>query len=231
MRHAGTWIAGALLLGGGCDFEQPVSPGELGNGQFRYVCAGVTDPACGPDGGADRFPDVLAVGGRFGLAYEPDEGPTPRVEPVAPSVLGDVDGVLAFLRAGTSAVLAVRGDVVVDVVHLDAEAVDEVVVQLDVDGAWDRGGVVGSVELVEGESADLEAVLRDVLDRPLAGSVELHWASADPGVIEIASLQTERRIAIEAVAAGATEIVITSSAFASTTIPVVVTGSTERDSS
>jgi hypothetical protein len=91
--------------------------------------------------------------------------------------------------------------------------------------------VVGSVELVEGESADLEAVLRDVLDRPLAGSVELHWASADPGVIEIASLQTERRIAIEAVAAGATEIVITSSAFASTTIPVVVTGSTERDSS
>jgi hypothetical protein len=208
------YVCASVLLAAGCDFGDPTTAGELGNGEFRYICAGANDAACDQNDEAFLFPEVLAVGGRFALDYEARSGPTARIEPAAPVVLAESGDVLEFLRAGSSAVLAIRGDAVVDVVHLEAQEIDEAVVTVDVDTSSDRDGVRPQVDLFLDEQAHLTLELRDVIDRLLSGSVDLQWSTSDAAVFEVVSLPTKRDVLIEARGTGAAELILQVETFA-----------------
>src|SRR5690242_1094847 len=63
----------ALVVAGLTSGCLPGSQGELGNGDFTYLCSGDADLTCADDlFGADLVPPAIAIGAPFEMEYNPD---------------------------------------------------------------------------------------------------------------------------------------------------------------
>lgn len=196
----GVWLfalmAGPLACGDGYD-EGATAKGELGDGVFRYVCAGNSDSFC-PDGvTASSFPQALAVGGQFSLKYEPKGGGAlPQVEPASRSALSKELDVFTLHQPGYVAVFAqdAFGDVI-DLLHLNGRHVAGITVALD-------GMEQSTLRLGAGERLDIVAQPRDQFQTLLAGSLRYVWGSDDPSVFVVASDTDDDDVTLEGVSPG-----------------------------
>lgn len=222
-------LASALCLGGcvftGSDSEddRPARPGELGAGNFRYICVGDSDPFCEDGAVASTFPERFAIGGRFDLAFEPednfffDNGVIPRV--IAP-VLGAVQTeamTFQFLREGYSAFIARDNEgAVIDIRHLYAAPVARIAVTTD------SSQDLAMIELGVGQDQAVDALPQDDFRSTLAGSLDYVWSTDDPTVAEVITADFDTDISIRANAVGETTLRIVTGAFEQT-LTIVVT--------
>src|SRR5262245_37658170 len=120
-RHFRHGLAAALLLAGCGDCTSTSGAmGELGNGGFVHECIGSSDPVCETKLFRDQLVSRgLAVGARFGLAFDDDHGNDLQVAPASPAAIASDATGLVLLRSGPSAVLAWDGsNVVHDLLHV-----------------------------------------------------------------------------------------------------------------
>ena len=203
-RLVGAGVLAALAVG--CTGTSGPSNGELGNGTFAYSCDSDSDPLC--DGGAlepATLPEKVAVGARFTLVYTPslfgdDPGGSTTVEAASPSILKQTETFGASfkgLKPGLCAVLARRGDVVTDFVHVRVSNIDHI--QVD---AVDRGEAITALEVSLGEAVGLRAFAVDETDAVLGGAMQASWTSSDEAVAAFDSLSTDNDVTVRAVGAG-----------------------------
>ena len=215
-------LAGAAVAGCSPIDPGPTEAGELGNGRFRYVCAGTTDPYCGDQLEADTFPPAIAVGARFSLRYELNiPGENAVVEPASRATASKEAEVITLLQAGYVAMLAQTtfGDVV-DILHVSGRDVSELEV-------FSGGGdvPVSQVELAVGDTVELQANPKDDLGSLLAGSLLYDWRGADPdGVFRFASANDDRQVTIVGDHAGHGVLTLEAGAL-TVMVPVVVDAS------
>jgi hypothetical protein len=186
--------------------------GELGNGVFSYLCDSDSDSVCDNGAtGAQAMPKSVALGSRFSVNYSPSD-PTDGsaiVEPVSEDFLTKTDEVASSfkaLKAGTAGLLAKRGETVVDLLHLAIKAVDH----LQVDATGDtidgvREGVT-ALDLPVGRTLRLRALSVDVADEALAGALSCAWSTSDQAVAQVASLETDNEVTLQANAAGSATV-------------------------
>ncbi len=170
-------------------------------GSFAYVCPNGDDAACYV-GVTGPFPAVMGVGADFRATFHPNPGAgLPTLASDTPSTLDEVDGTFAFLRPGTSRVLAVETGNVVDSVDVEGEEI-AAVQALDLgparcalataDGGtldtciFDAGAVSATLRPMNvGDSNGVFFVPVDSLDRWLAGLMPLGVTSSDEGVVSV----------------------------------------------
>ena len=205
-HRAGLLVAIALACG---EYQPPpTSQGELGRGDFTYQCAGQTDPLC-PEGStwATAFPQALAVGGAFSLAYQYDSAhagdPLPILTTASPSRLANDSGVFTGLVAGYTAILAVTGtSAVIDLKHIRFEVVDHLALTVD-------GVLAGdSIVLRVGDLLPVVAEARSRQDLVLAGSLPYAWTIQDPLVASISGSSADDKVFVQANAIGETSLKI-----------------------
>jgi hypothetical protein len=205
-----------LALGCGDAVDGAVTPGELGDGHFRYVCAGNSDPYCADGSTASSFPQAIAVGGRFSLRYEPrGGGPLPVVEPGSRSAASKHLDVFTLHEPGYVAVFAqdAFGDVI-DLLHLNSRRVARMTLS--------RGGMEQSnLRFAVGETIDVAAEPRDDYSTLLAGSLEYVWVSSDPSVFVVATDTDDDDVTLQAIAPGDAFLHVEAGGF-ELTIPVEV---------
>ncbi len=205
MRIRTALLLPALLLGG-CDggFD-PTQSGELQRGSFEYVCAGSNDAVCDAQLFATRFPERFAVGGLFTVRFNPNEteGPLPRVESAAPDVLRQDDTRLEFVRPGTVALLALRGDEMIDYVHAQGETVRSL-------HFTDDAGGDGLVEttLTLGEQRRVFVEPRGELGQVLGGTLAYAWSVQDQTVARIQSDTAQRSVTVVGLSPGRVRLVV-----------------------
>ena len=212
--------AAAVLaaLGLGCTgITPPGNNGELNNGVFSYSCDSDSDPACDSETGmVQAMPSRIAVGGRFTLTYTPspfgdDTGGSAIVEPASKALLTQTEtfgSSFKALKPGLCAVLARRGDVVTDFIHMRLETVDH----LQVDSTSDTAGAqegVESIELSTGEVVKLRAFPVDEADELLAGALSAHWTSSDDLVVAFDDLASDNGVTLQAMGAGTATLQVT----------------------
>jgi hypothetical protein len=199
-------IATCVTVGCSTIETGPTQAGELGNGRFRYVCAGTTDPYCDDGYEASSFPPTLAVGSRFSLRYELEEsGESAVVEPASRVALSKEGSVFTLHQRGYVAVLAQTafGDVV-DILHLNANdvAVFEVFA--------DSPAPLAEIELAVGERLDLRVDPKDDLGTLVAGSLAYAWSTpALDTVVRIASATDSDTVTVQGLATGYSMLTLT----------------------
>ena len=176
-------LVGLCALGGCTDdpYNPVPGPGELGNGEFNYVCLTDDDPACPVGPGVGNFPARFALGGRFGLQYDWDDAGKPPADlrSAAPARLKLAGEVFTALADGYTGVLALRSDGSVgDLIHVLVSTPTRVAVQVDrIDYA--------EYNAVAGQEIRFHAVARDDDAYDLAGALEFTWQVDDPAVAEL----------------------------------------------
>jgi hypothetical protein len=214
----------ALVLAG-CDPADPTVAGELNRGRFEYVCVAETDLSCRDFDIATRFPEAFAVGGRFSIRFEPsDGGPLPRVEPAAPGVLALQSSILTFERAGTSAILALRGSELVDYRHLEAFPVTAVEFRNE------AAATIVDAELIDREERAFSAIPLDAFDRPLSGALSYQWRVEDESIASLVTSSTSREVTIRGHGVGTTVLEVDVGGMIATLPLVVETPPPHRDS-
>lgn len=213
-----SYLCAAAAVLAACSLPSTSARGELGRGAFIYQCYGNTDATCLED--EPPFPQAIAVGGRFRMAFE-TIGPGDR-KPVAVSSLStsfvEASGTgFRMLRAGTSAFLATKsnGDVV-DITHVRGAEVSEVWVKPGLDAL-----PVARLHLETGDAVRLIAVPQDDGGIVLAGSLDYEWLSGDSSVLEIEIVGALNHVRVKATGAGDTTLEITANGV-SFSLPVAV---------
>jgi hypothetical protein len=201
----------ALFLGGCSDGSgfpgqprPPVgTPGELGRGNFFYECGGETDPVC-DDGDSDYpFDRDYAVGARFGMSFKDDNGLSAQLGSSAPERLEESSQDFVALTEGKVAVIARRGDRVIDLLHLVLRPVAGVRLETE-DQAFGGEGI----ELQVGQIVALRATPRDDNDELIVGGLPTSWQSTEPAIADIYGSDNDNRIEVIANEAGETDIVV-----------------------
>lgn len=203
------------LLAAGCG---PIGPstsgtqGELGNGLFSYGCDSDSDPVCDTGDGAHTMPKAVAVGSRFSVTYTPtstaeDPQGSATVEPASKELLVQTETFgksFKAIKPGLGALLARRGQTIVDLIHLRLGAVDHV--QIDATRSGDSTTKEGISELVlgSGETAVLRATPVDEADELLGGALACAWTSDDSAVAKVTTIATDNQITVEGGSAGTT---------------------------
>ena len=207
----------AALVAVGCNgLVPPGNNGELNNGVFSYACDSDSDPACdGTEPGTlGTIPTKIAVGGRFTLSYTPSplgddaSGGSTIVEPVSKTLLTQTEtfgSTFKALKPGLCGVLARRGDVVADFVHVRIGAIDHLQIDASGTSSGDSEGIA-SLELAEGDEVSLRAFAVDEADEMLAGALSASWSSSDEQVAAFDSLDTDNQVALRALGAGSTTL-------------------------
>lgn len=211
-------LLSALLGLGGCVIDEdvddrPARPGELGAGDFIYVCVGDSDPFCANGAVADTFPERIAVGARFGLDFNPNDtffsdGVALRIDaPNAAVVRRDFDAFF-IQQAGYQVFLAVSNDSeVYDIQHILAANIDRIAVRtMD---SEDLDAIVLDV----GESLTVSAVPQDILRSTLAGSLDYTWSTQDETIAAVASIDEDFDVTIEGIDVGTTTLTIEAAGF------------------
>jgi hypothetical protein len=207
----------AALLAVGCNgLVPPGNNGELNNGVFSYACDSDSDPACdgAEPGTLGTIPSKIAVGGRFTLSYtasplgDDSSGGSTIVEPVSKSLLTQTEtfgSTFKALKPGLCGVLARRGDVVADFVHVRIGAIDHLQIDATSSSSGESEGI-DSLELAEGDEVSLRAFPVDEADEMLAGALSASWTSSDEVVAAFDSTATDNNVALRALAAGTTTL-------------------------
>lgn len=213
---------GATLLAGtlaGCTASSPPGQtGDLGNGVFSYVCDSDNDPVCDASdvGALLNMPPEVAVSARFSVQYTPspfgdDSGGSTTIETASDSLLTQTEAFgksFKGIRPGLCAILARRGDKVVDFVHVRIDAVDHV--RVDREGSEDASPVEGVevLELEVGEDAALRAYGANIDDTPLGGAQASKWTSSDEAVVDFETTTTDNQVNARAIGAGTATITV-----------------------
>jgi hypothetical protein len=203
----------AALLATGCNgIVPPGNNGELNNGVFSYECNSDSDAACdGLENGAlGAIPGKIAVAGRFTLRYtaspfgDDENGGSTIVEPASNTLLTQTETfgtTFKALKPGLCAVLARRGDVVADFVHVRIGAVDHLQIDATSEATGDSDAVE-TLDLAAGDEVDLRAFPVDEADEVLAGALSATWSSSDEQVAAFDSLATDNKVKLRALGAG-----------------------------
>ena len=208
-----TLALGACVINPDDADDRPSRPGELGAGDFVYVCVGDSDPLCAGGAVADTFPERIAVGARFGLDYNPNDtvfsdGIIPRLEaPNAAVVRRELDAFF-IQQAGYQVFLAVTNESeVIDIQHILAANIDRIAVRTMDSQDLD------TIELAPGESVTVQAVPQDALRSSLAGSLDYSWSTEDGTIASVATIDEDFDVTIEALQLGSTVLTIETSGF------------------
>jgi hypothetical protein len=209
---------GATLLAGplaGCTgVSPPGRTGDLGNGVFSYVCDSDADPVCSEQTVGDllSMPSGVAVGGRFSLQYTPspfgdDSGGSTLVEPASTALLIQTEAFSSSFEAvkpGVGAILARRGDVVVDFVHLRIEVPEGVRVDRLVlgDDAQPTAEAIEELDMELGTTALLRGYAVDEAGTALGGAQAAGWSSSNEEVVEFESTTDGVQTAVRAAGVG-----------------------------
>jgi hypothetical protein len=239
-RSALAVLATALAVTSGCvidddDDDRPSRPGELGAGDFLYVCVGDSDPLCTNGAVADTFPERIAVGARFALDFNPNDtifgdGSALRIDAPAEQLVRSELGAFSIEQAGYQVFLAVTNDSeVIDIQHILAVNIERISVQTMDSQDLD------TIELLPGESLTVTAIPQDRLRSTLAGSLDYTWSTADDTIAEVTSIDEDFDITIEAVAEGETTLMVEAGGFTQEVVIEVMgegtTGDTDGGSS
>ncbi len=216
MRLNFAFVAALTTLAApGCDAvdDRPARPGELGAGDFLYVCVGDADPLCAQQSVAETFPERIAVGARFGLDFSPrgsfsSDGVALRVEAPNEAVVSAELDTYSIEQAGYQVFLAVTNErEVVDLKHILAANIERISVRTMDSQDLD------TIDLLVGESITVTAVPQDRLRSTLAGSLDYAWSIADASVAEVVTVDEDFDVTIEAVAEGSTTLIVRAGAF------------------
>ncbi|MEJ7733912.1 MAG: Ig-like domain-containing protein [Polyangiaceae bacterium] len=191
---------GATLLAGllaGCTgVSPPGRTGDLGNGVFSYVCDSGSDPVCSEQTVGDllTMPAAVAVGGRFSLQYTSspfgdDTGGATLVEPASSALLIQTEAFSSSfegIKPGVGAILARRGDLVVDFVHLRIEAPDAVRVDRVLPGedVEPTAASIHELEVEMGSTTLLRGYAVDEAGTALGGAQAVAWTSSNEEVVD-----------------------------------------------
>jgi hypothetical protein len=228
----GAAIAGAAALLFACS---KVPTGELGQGEFRYLCApGQVDTACGdstlqcdgdPTNGATcHLPDLYAVGARFQIGYAPTtdfgygtlEGQTNYlIVPASPELASGNGNTIVPLRAGWEALLAMQTGLtsVDDFVHVEFAAIAKLAPSQ------------GSIAVATGESQTVSLTPTAADNSPLAGELACDWTIESSSCIAWLPGGTHQfgGVTVEGVAPGSGTLHVVCGA-STADIPLTVTG-------
>jgi len=87
-------------------------PGQIGNGNFSYICASSADDAfCDATGNAlhrGSMPQAIAVGSHFSVSYTPNVDQGAAVQSGAPNIFSAMAGGFDALRAGTGSIIGLQ---------------------------------------------------------------------------------------------------------------------------
>ncbi|MGH1344393.1 MAG: hypothetical protein ACRBN8_22730 [Nannocystales bacterium] len=206
------------LAASGCVIDQdaddrPSRPGELGAGDFLYVCVGDADPLCAQGSVAETFPERIAVGGRFALDFNPNDtifndGVGLRIEAPNQTLVREELGAFSIEQAGHQVFLAVSNESeVIDLQHILAADIERISVRTMDSQDLD------TIELALGESITVFAVPQDRLRSTLAGSLDYAWSTAAPEIAEVVTIDEDFDVTIEALSEGVTTLVIEAGGF------------------
>jgi len=206
------------------------SPGELGQGDFEYYCAGLGDPYCDCEDHPDfcsgsspaieqilysRVPSALAVGATFQVRFDAPDADH-EVVSASPDMLSDgLD--LQALMAGEVGIMGLSQGWVIDFLHLNL--VIPTGVRVDrVDRSDSR---VTSLQMDPGETAWLRAM-------PVSGSQILYghlpctWSTSSATAIGLQVDGGDNVVALTALATGPATATV-SVTLGALTVPVTVT--------
>jgi hypothetical protein len=187
------------------------TPGELGKGGFVYRCDSDSDAACDDGAETHPMPGAVALGSRFSVTFSPRAGEgSALVEPASKDFLTTTQSFgssFKALKPGTVALLARRGDRIVDLIHIQIAPVEHI--QVDTGPVVRPSSLdVTSLTLSPGDTAELRAIPAGNAGEALAGSLSSTWSVADESVASISSLATDNHIVIHGKSAGATTALI-----------------------
>jgi hypothetical protein len=197
------------LLAGCSSIEPDETPGELGNGAFRYVCVG-EDAMCPDNGSATQFPERVATGARFDVTYQLYvDASGAEVSTASTQLIEPSGAAFRARRAGTAALLARRtvDGVTVDFAHLGIEDASAI-------GLETPSGQSMKLVMALGSSQELLAVPLDAFDAPLAGALSFDWKSSDPSVIALEIASPATRMRLTAAGSGTALLTVQSAALA-----------------
>ena len=211
-------VALGVLAGPGCVLDtsvddRPARPGELGAGDFLYICVGDSDPLCAAESVAETFPERIAVGGRFGLDFNPNDtvfsdGVGLRIDAPNEMVVRSELGSFSIEQAGYQVFLAVSNESeVVDIQHILAANIERISVRTMDSQDLD------TIDLALGELITVSAVPQDRLRSTLAGSLDYTWSSTDPSIAEVVTIDEDFDVTIEAISEGTTTLMIEAGGF------------------
>ena len=222
--RAGCAVGATLLAGplAGCTgISPPGSTGEIRNGVFSYVCDSGNDPVCSKQTVGDllEMPAAVAVGGRFSLQFTSlpfgnDTGGSTLVEPASSSLLIQTEAFSSSFQAikpGVGAILARRGELVVDFVHLEIEVpaavrVDRFVVGDDIEPTAQS---ISELDLQMGSTSLLRGYAVDEAGTALGGAQAVAWTSSNEDVVDFEGGNTGIEAAVRATGEGTATVSVT----------------------
>lgn len=176
-RTVGTALVIGMALGlVACEFSDPGTPGELGDGEhsFEYRCHHQEMMPCVDAHEGEEVPEGIVVGGRFGLWFHGDSSPYESVvEPASPIMVESVDWGFVGRLPGKVAMLGIADGRVLDLIHLNLVDLHALRVEGPVDGAT----------LAVGEQWQLDARPLSESGAVLAGTLDCEWLSSDASVV------------------------------------------------
>jgi hypothetical protein len=211
MNDTSRWVkvclAALALFGTACDVdpESNETPGELGEGVFKYECVDAQDEACDGAARASVFPTKVATNSSFDLSYDQFDatsvGPAFVIEPVAEKIASTSGDGFRANAPGTTAFLArqTSDGALVDFVHLRVAAVASLSVVADDEPSL-------STTLDVGESHLLLVSPQGEDDTTLAGSMKYTWTTSDDAVLSLGLVSEGREMEIVAEAPGSAEL-------------------------
>lgn len=228
MRLGG--MAGRALLGAAaaaaCGCSSPET-GVLGNGEFRYVCAGSADQACSGlanDTDIDLPANPVAVGATFQITYAPNSGNgVSTVEgdngyaivPASAAIAAASGNTIKALKKGYVTLFAQRAGVATidDFVYVKFSPVASIEAS------------PSSVALLAGESQEVSITASDALGAPLAGQIDCQWTVTSGASAVALQATTGGGATVQGVANGTATLHATCGG-ASADVQVTVTGGT-----
>ncbi|MEQ1502875.1 MAG: hypothetical protein ABMB14_11625 [Myxococcota bacterium] len=174
-------------------------PGELGHGAFSWRCVDDADAFCPHDGSKPQgFPEAVAVGGRFGLAYFPLSGTVTSISSPTSMIAVDQTGPEVELTAvspGWAAVIAYQDDEVLDVIHLRIVEPDRIDLTVPAD------------PIDVGAFGFAQATPRADDGQVCAGSISYAWSVDPQGIVDlIVGPSPSNRVDLFGVAPGIAEV-------------------------
>ena len=222
----------------GCSLSTTPTPdgrkGNLGKGVFNYRCLDGTndDVACrGLAGGTSptKFPDSVAVGGRFRVTFTPSSDTqsagNPTLRGVSTEYLAsDSNGEFHALKAGYVGIVAkstVNSDVIdytlmriVDVKSLQLTLPADPFPDAGTGDAGDASAVpdagASAFVLVVGGTQTITASPAGPRNEKLAGTLDYAWTTSDPSVLSLQGTNPTSSMAILGKAAGRATLKVTS---------------------